>query len=163
MIKPPSAVVEFRNLHAQYLCDRMRPDEIAQYLALSGAREFDADEAARRFMTYGGVKFSLIGADGYPACCGGYYELVPGVWESWMLGSCDGWAKNWRSMTKGARWMMQTMFEHFGARRLQTHSLVERELASKWYEKALGMTREGVLLGFGANGEHVAVFARVRT
>lgn len=158
--RPPSNVVPCRNAHLQYLCERMRPDEIEQYVALTGAREYDAEVAARGFMNISGLKFTVLGADCLPVAAGGYEEVSPGVWNSWMVGSMDGWGTSWRSMTKAARWLMDGLFE-MGARRLQTQALASRVQAIDWYERSLGLVREGTLRKLGRNGEDVACFARV--
>lgn len=158
--RPPENLIRCRNAHLQYLSERMRPDEIEQYVALTGADKFDADVAAAAFMRTPGHKFTLLGPDGYPACAGGYEEVFPGVWQSWMVGSCEGWEHGWRSITKASRWLMDALFD-MGARRLQTNALASRTRAIEWYERGLGLVREGTMRGFGAHGEDVAIFARV--
>src|SRR5262249_33098205 len=120
--RPPSCVVPFRNVHALYLCERAREDEIEQYLAITGAKEWNSEVAAAGFIGMPGMRFTLLGADNMPACAGGYHEVSPGVWQSWMVGSCDGWEHSWRSITKASRWLMDGLFE-MGARRLQTNCL----------------------------------------
>lgn len=159
--KPPSNVVPCRNAHLQYLCERMRPDEIEQYLALTFAKAYDADVAAAGLIAITGLKFTVLGSDGLPVAAGGYSEVQPGVWESWMVGSMDGWATHWRSMTKAARWLMDGLFE-MGARRLQTHALASRTRAIDWYERSLGLVHEGTARQAGMNGQDVTCHARVR-
>lgn len=159
--KPPSNLVACRNAHLQYLCERMRPDEVEQYLALTQHKDFDPDLAARVMMNTPGMKFTLVGDDGLPACAGGYEEILPGIWQSWMVGSVEGWGKNWRSITKGSRWLMDGLFQ-MGARRLQTSALASRTQALEWYERSLGLEREGVMRAFGRNGEDVVLYSKVR-
>ena len=158
---PPSNLVACRNVHISYLCERMRPDEIEQYLALTGNKEFDSDVAARGFMTIPGLKFTILDDKGMPAAAGGFEPIGRGVYQSWMLGCMDGWENAWRSITKGARWMMDGLLEG-DARRLQTTALASRTKTIEWYEQSLGLVREGTLRQFGANGEDAAIFARVR-
>lgn len=158
--KPPANVVPCKNGHLLYLCERMRPDEIEQYVALSGATQYDPEVAARGFMNIGGLKFTVLGTDFLPVASGGYEEVRPGVWLSWMVGSMDGWSTHWRSMTKGARWLMSGLFE-MGARRLETRVLCSRTRAIEWYERSLGLVYEGTARKYGKNGEDVACFARV--
>jgi len=158
--KPPKNTVRFLNWHAQYLTERMRPDEIEQYIALTGAKEFDPEVAARGFMNIPGHKYTLIDDEGFPIVCGGYQEVQPGIWQSWMVGSMDGWGKYWRSITKASRWMMDGLME-LGARRLQTNALASRTQAIEWYKRSLKMSYEGTWRRFGSNGEDVACFARV--
>lgn len=159
--RPPSNVVPCRNVHLMYLCERMRPDEIEQYRALVDGREYDPETAARNFMLAGGHKFTVLGPDGFPAVAGGYEEVFPGVWQSWMAGTMAGWATSWRSITKASRWMMDGLFE-LGARRLQTNALASRAQTIEWYERSLGLVREGTWRAYGSKGEDVAIFARVK-
>lgn len=158
--KPPSNLVPCKLVHLLYLCERMRPDEIEQYLALTMGKEYHPDTAAIGFANTPGIKFTLLGPDGYPAASGGYEEVLPGVWQSWMVGSTEGWETSWRGLTKATRWLMDGLFE-LGARRLQTSALASRTRALEWYERGLLMQREGTLRNFGANGEDVAMYARV--
>lgn len=159
--KPPSNLIPCRNAHLQYLCERMRPDEIEQYIALTQHDTFNPDLVALTFMNMPGLKFTLIDDDCLPVCAGGYHEVLPGIWQSWMVGTMDGWEKHWRSITKGSRWLMDGLFQ-MGARRLQTTALASRAHALQWYERSLGMQREGVMRGYGRNGEDVVMYGRVR-
>ena len=161
--RPPSNVVECRHAHIVYLCGVMRPDEIEQYLALTGADKYDPDVAARGFINTQGMKFTVLMNDNTPAAAGGFEEVIPGVWQSWMVGSEAGWAEQWRSLTKATRWLMDGLFE-MGARRLQTTALASRAGAIDWYTRkkgGLGMSYEGTWRRFGRNGEDVACFARI--
>lgn len=159
--KPPQNLIACRNAHLQYLCDRMRPDEIEQYVALTHADSYDPEVAARGFMNTPGVKFTIVSRCGMPAAAGGYQEVMPGIWQSWMVGSVEGWAECWRSITKGSRWVMDGLFQ-MGARRLQTNALLSRTAAIEWYEQGLGLQREGVMRGMGRGGEDVVLYAAVR-
>lgn len=160
MIKPPSNIIPCRNVHIQYLCDRMRQDEREQYCILSCEDEYNADRAAAYFMTLPGHKFTALGNDGLPAAAGGYQEIYPGVWQSWMVGTEEGWKEQWRSITKGCRWLADFLFAH-GARRLQTNCLAHRSQAIAWYTNGLKMRPEGLKKRYGRNGEDLAEFARV--
>lgn len=157
--RPPSSVVPCRLVHLVYVCERMRADEIEQYAALCGP--FDPERAAIAFARAPGHKFTVLGPDGFPAACGGYEEVFPGVWQSWMAGTPAGWTTSWRAITKGSRWLADGLLE-LGARRLQTNALASRTEAIEWYERGLGLKREGTWRSYGANGEDVACFARVR-
>jgi hypothetical protein len=161
VIHPPSNVRECRNWHIQYVCDHMRADEVDQYRAVSGAVDYRPDDAAAVFIAMPGHKFTVIGADGLPAACGGYQEVMPGVWQSWMVGTEPGWKTNWRAITKACRWVMEGLFA-MDARRLQTNSLASRTQAIEWYERGLGLVREGTWREFGAQGQDFACFSRVR-
>lgn len=159
--RPPSNVIACRDRHLSYLCEHMRKDEIEQYLALTGAKEYDYETAARGFSNMGGMKFTVLGDDNLPAAAGGYEEVSPGVWQSWMVGTQAGWDAQWRSLTKATRWLMAGLFD-LGARRLQTNCLSSRTRAIDWYERSLGLQREGTWRQFGSDGQDVACFARVK-
>ncbi len=78
-----------------------------------------------------------------------------------MVGSADGWCRHWRSITRESRKVVKAMFATMGARRLQIQALASRTAAAEWYERGLGFRREGMLRGYGVNGEDVAMFARL--
>ena len=155
----PAGLIPFKNMHAVYLCERMRDDERAELLAFTGAKAYDAEVAARGFMSTPGLKFTLLGPDGYPDAAGGVEEVRAGVWQAWMVGSVLGWSRSWRSMTKACRWLADGLFEG-GARRLQVHALSSRTLAARWYASC-GLKHEGTMRGYGAGGEDVSIFARL--
>lgn len=137
-----------------------RPDEIAQYEALVG-KMWNVDEVANDHYSRGGVKFSLLDAAGEPVVCGGYDMVGPQVWQSWMIGSMEQWEKHWFAITRHTRHVMDDLLAS-GARRLQTSALASRAKACEWYTKGLRMEPEGIMRGYGVNGEDVATFARLR-
>jgi hypothetical protein len=157
--RPPKGLIACRNGHLVYLCDRMREDERLQYEALTGCA-YNPEVAATGFINLPGVKFTVIGPDGFPAASGGYHEVIPGVWQSWMVGTEEGWRTSWRLITKATRWLIEGLMAG-GARRLQTTALANRTCAIEWYTRALGLKYEGTHKKFGAHGEDVVAFARV--
>lgn len=158
--RPPSNVIECRDAHLYWLCERMRPDEIDQYVALTGAEGFDPMIAARGMCNSGGLRFTVLQRDGLPAAAGGYIEVEPGVWQSWMVGTPEGWAEQWRSITKAVRWLMAGLFES-GARRLETSALADRTEAREWYERGLGLQYEGTWRARAHDGRDVVCYSRV--
>ena len=56
---------------------------------------------------------------------------------------------------------MGRLFE-MGAHRLQIIALESRVGACHWYAKGLKMQREGVIRGYGRNGENAIMFGRLR-
>lgn len=138
----------------------MRDDEKRQFCALNGAAEYDADEAARYFITLPGEKFCLLDDDDAPVAAGGYIHKGGGVWQSWMVGTEEGWTFHWRAITKAVRKVMQAMFTD-GARRLETEAMADRVDAHRWYVKGLGMTQEGVHPARYADGSAAISFGRV--
>ncbi len=159
--RPPANMIECKNWHISYLCERLREDEREQFVALFVVDAFDAERVAAHLIGLTGPRFAVIGADGMPVAAGGFHSVQPGVWESWMVGSAEGWSTHWRSMTKASRWLMRALFES-GARRLQTHALSSRTLAGEWYVRCLDLKLEGVLRHYGRSGEDLSCFGRVR-
>ena len=145
--------------HILFACDRARQDEIAQYEALVGP--WEPSEVAARYFQRPGVKFVLLGADRLPAACGGWCPVIPGVWQSWMIGTDHGWQDYGRVLSRHCRRIMDRLLDS-GARRLELAVLASRADACRWYEKALHMRAEGVHVGYGMGGEDVVTYARVR-
>lgn len=158
--RPPSNVVAPRNWHYQVLAEKMRADEIAHWLAVSGADAYDADVAARGFMNTPGLAFAVLDERGMPAAAGGFQQSLPGVWDGWMAGTSDGWDLHWRAITKATRWLMGQLFAQ-GARRLAVDTIATRTAATAWYAQALGMRHEGTRRRAGAHGEDLVTYSRI--
>lgn len=157
---PPSNVVAPRNWHYQVLAERMRPDEVDHWLAMSGAGAYDAEVAARGFMTTLGLAFVVVDELGAPVAAGGFQQGLPGAWDGWMAGTPEGWATHWRTITKATRWLMGQLFAQ-GARRLAVDTIATRTDATCWYAQALGMRHEGTRRRAGAHGEDIVTYARI--
>ena len=161
----PSNIIPCRPAHLVYLAERMREDEKAQFIAMTGLPAFDPDAAVHWFMDAAnrsqGYAVTVLQDDNLPACAGGFHPVSPGVWQAWMVGTTDGWAQQWRAMTKASRWLMAALFEQ-GAHRLQTSATTSREKAIEWFERSLDMKPEGVWRHYGIQGEDVAHFSRLR-
>lgn len=145
-----------------WLAKRMRPDEIAQYLALTGQTEYDPDQCARALASISGVNFVLVDREGYPVCAGGFEEVRLKVWQTWMVGTTEGWAKHWRAITKHSRRLMDNLLASDRAHRVQTYALASRRAAHVWYERGLGQTFEGVHRGLFADGQDGVCYAKVK-
>lgn len=141
------------------ICRNARPDERHQYQALTGL-PWDAEAVAESIMSKTGMKWAFLD-DGVAFVLGGYDHVVNDVYQSWMVGTMDDWGTHWRSITKTSRKIMQAVLDS-GARRLQTCVLASREKTCEWYVRGLKMNLEGYMRGFGANGETMAMYARVR-
>jgi len=142
------------------LCGNARADEIMQYEALVGP--WSACDAAVGFYTRTGLKFAGVNGDGVAICAGGWDEIIPGVWQSWMVGTDEYWRAYWRSITKYSRRIMDELLYSGTARRLQTGALAARTAACEWYVRGLNMVPEGVCKNYGLGGEDMATFARVK-
>lgn len=144
-----------------YLARRMRPDEIEQDLAMTGATEYDPESAIIKMAAVPGPKFVIL-ADNVPVVAGGFWQVRPGVWEGWQLGTMDGWEKHWRSITKVTRRLNDRMLALPDVHRLQLIGLAGREKTFEWYERSLAYTREATLRGYCANGADAVMFSRTK-
>lgn len=144
-----------------YLARRMRPDEIEQDLAMTGMAEYDPSQAILKMASVYGPKF-LILADNVPVVAGGFWQVRPGVWEGWQLGTMDGWEKAWRTITKVTRQLNDRMLALPDVHRLQLYGLAGREKTFEWYERSLGYRREATLSRYCANGADAVLFARTK-
>lgn len=132
-------MVPMRQEHLEYLAANARPDEVAQWEYFQG-RAYAPSDVVAYVRLHQGPAFCVL-ADGVPVAAGGYFYVAPGRWSSWMIGTMEGWALHWRSITKAARWMMWAMFQT-GAQRLETLVQPSREKTCEWYIRALGLKRE---------------------
>lgn len=135
MRKAPSNLVHCDPWHIAYLAELARPDEIAQFQALGESGSL-ADYCNSRQ----GPKFTVL-ANGMPIAAGGYFLVDDRVWQSWQIGTLDGWKSHWRSITKASRWLIDAML-HVGARRLETYVLPTRKAACEWYVRSLHLVKE---------------------
>lgn len=142
-----------------YLCVRARPDEIEQFEAMTHA-PYDPDAAAVAFWSAGKWSLAVAHPDGEPAAAGGYEQVQPGVWQSWMVGTEKGWGEMWVDIHRATRFLTEALVDSGLVRRLQTNVVATRTEAIKWYER-LGLEYEGTMRGAGAGGEDIAWFGRV--
>jgi hypothetical protein len=143
-----------------YLAQRMRPDEQAQFLALSGLTTYDADTAARALALSTGPSWVLVGDDGLPVLAGGFEPERPGVWVGWQVGTLEGWAQHWRAITRMTRRINDDMLARDDCHRLQIIAVTGRDKACEWYERGLGYVREAVLRRYCADGQDAISYAR---
>lgn len=144
-----------------YLARNMRPDEIEQDLAVTGAAEYDPQQAILRMAMVAGPKV-LVLADNVPVVAGGFWQVRPGVWEGWQLGTMAGWSAHWRTITKVTRRLNDEWLARPDVHRLQLYGLAGREKTFEWYERSLGYRREATLSRYCANGADAVLFARVK-
>lgn len=145
-----------------YLCQRMRADEQDQFCALNNLAEYDANAAARQLVALPGMAFCLLADDGLPVAAGGFVQVRPGVWQSWMVGTEDGWEKHWRDLTKACKRVMRGLLDSGTCHRIETVALASRTKAGRWYMKSLGETFEGVQRGWFPDGRDAAWYAKVK-
>lgn len=156
----PASVITPSLTVLTYLCERARPDEIEQFKALTHSDEYDPEVAAVGFWRAGKWAMAVAHPNGEPAAAGGYEQVAPGVWQSWMVGTEKGWREMWVDIHRATRFLTETLVDSGLARRLQTNALAKRVEAQRWYQR-LGLTYEGTMRGYGMQGEDVAFFGRV--
>lgn len=160
MTMKPSNLVAARPWHLIHLAEHMRPDEQANFLAIVGGHTYKPDLAVKALIGTPGMAFAVIDDDGTPVVAGGYTSSRGHAWDAWMVGTMDGWESRWRNITKAVRWSMDEMFKA-GVQRIAVTTITSRTQAIEWYERALAMRCEGILRKAGANGEDLAIYARV--
>lgn len=149
-------------LDFDYLVKHMRADERDQHNALHGDEQFDAHLACFGMVNYPGPRFVLRKRDGWPLVMGGFTPTAPGVVQTWMIGSDAAWSTHWRSITKMTRTVMRNMLAHGDVHRIQTLAIASRPEACSWYERGLGMTREGISRAFTPRGDDVVHFSLIK-
>jgi hypothetical protein len=140
------------------VCVGMQPDEVEQYEAFSGEK-YDPESVAALFSLRDGPSWVIV-ADSKPVLVAGFDRIRNGVWQDWCISTPDAWGPHWHGVTRIVRRAMDAMLQD-GAHRLQCISLASRIHAHRWY-RPLGLVKEGVLHGYGANGEDAIMFARLR-
>lgn len=156
---PPLQLATPQVQHYAYVAARMRLDEQAQFAALTG-RPYDADLCARAAVQCDGPAWVYLDASGFPVLIGGFEPQRPGVFEGWHMAVEGEWDRYWRSFTKISARLMDDLFAS-GAHRIQTCALASRPQAHAWYEKALGMTCDGLQPGYFADGQDGLMFSKV--
>lgn len=150
-------------LDIAYVTSRMRKDEIEQFLAITGDTDYDPDDCARMVIrSMGEINFALLDSDGMAYCVGGYDEVRPKVWQTWMVGTHEGWETNWRTITKASRRTMDYLLESGRANRIQCYSLPTRTMAQEWYKRGLGMVLEGTVKNMFADGQDAVCYIKTR-
>lgn len=156
-----TTVIQPNLMDLMILCNKPRRDDVEQYIELTG-EEWDVDKVATDLYTRTGFKFVLLDNNAAPIVGMGMDPVIPGVWQTWMVGSYEAWAKHWKAITKDCRKIINTLIQEEGVRRIQTMALASRVDTCKWYEKALRMELESVAKGFGITGQDVACYVRLR-
>jgi hypothetical protein len=144
-----------------YVTRRMRPDEIAQYLALTGDAEFSPDGCARVLANVAGPQYVFVDAEGAALLVGGFIPQRPGVFRAWMAGTMEGWGHYGKTYTRIARRAIRGLLDA-GAHRIEIVSLASRHAAHEWYERGLGLRDEGLQAAWFADGQDARFHAVTR-
>lgn len=142
-----------------YLCERARPDEAAQYEALTGL-PWSPDVVAGDYLSRRGPQFVLLDWNNAPLVAAGLEFVIPGCWRAWMVGTSQAWDAHWRAITLNTNRVFRQVLRT--ERRIEIIALQSRAQACEWYERGLTMRREGTHPQFGVNGETAVTYARVR-
>ncbi len=147
-----------RLLELAFICSQLSESERDQFEAL-GFGDFDPEALASMLYAKPGPKL-LLKVDGVPVACGGYDSVSPGVMQSWMVGTEQGWARYGRAITRETRRFMRRLLSVEGIHRLQTMCLADRSEARRWYE-AIGLKHEATLRRFARDGRDCVLYARL--
>jgi hypothetical protein len=139
----------------------MREDERLQWLATVGRTHYSPTLCARTLVALEGPQFVLVGADSRPLVLGGFEPVRPGVDRGWMAATSSSWDRCWFALTREARRLMRHRFAE-GVHRIEAVALASRTRTAEWFERGLGMTREGVLRGYVADGQDAVIYSRTR-
>ncbi len=134
--------------HIRYLAENLVADDVRQFLSFSEGNTY-SPEAVVDFVDTRSPHFRYCIIDPVthlPAAAFGGYGTRPGVMQSWMLSSPEGWNHCWRAITKGTRWLMDQVLVR-GIDRIETFVLADREVTRRWYEKGLHMELDSIECG----------------
>ena len=142
------------------ICHDARPEEIEQYEAVTGL-VWECDDVVSALYNKVGVKFAFMDGN-VPFSVGGWDPVIDGVWQSWMIGTVDNWAKYWRSITKLSRRTVDFMFSDPDTRRLQITALSSRTKACEWFVRGMKFQYESTMKCFGVGGEDISIYVKFR-
>jgi hypothetical protein len=139
----------------------MRDDERLQWLATVGRAVYSPTLCARTLVAIPGPSFVLVGRDSRPLMLGGFEPMRPGVELGWMAAVTGSWERHWFALTREARRVMARRFAA-GVHRIEAVALASRTATAEWFERGLGMQREGVLRCYFADGQDAVIYSRTR-
>lgn len=139
-MRAPANMVKMKPEHVRYVSERMRPDEIEQFVLFCGHAEYRPAALVSWVNTQRGPAFTVMDKHGLPAACGGYSCIEAGLWRSWMFGTERGWTSCGLGLTRASRWLIDGLLG-IGAKRLETTVLASRTKAIEWYERSLKLSR----------------------
>lgn len=135
-------------------------DERRQWEANTGLT-WDTDLVVRGMSRTPGAQYAALDAAGNAYVVGGMEPVRSGVIECWMLATETAWRDRYVQITRFCRRLVNQMLDN-GIHRVQVYVLASRTDAMRWYETALGMTREGLHRGYFADGSDAISYAKVR-
>lgn len=133
-------------------------DEQRQYLATTGERDYDPQNAARALLTMPGLVHCAVAEDGQPLAIGGFQMLRLGVWQGWMVVRAEAWPTHGAALTRVARALQADQLSRADCHRIEVLSTRERTHAHQWYVDGLGMHLEGTRAHYFADGSDALVF-----
>lgn len=138
-------LVPFEPAHVVSLAPRLQPSQ-AGFPGLSPAYGQD--------LLAGGPCWSLLGAVGLPAACGGLFLQWEGRAIAWAFLAAD--APMLAATREAAR-----VLDGCGFRRVECWVEVDFEAGHRW-ARMLGFEREGLMRSFSPDGRDHILYARIR-
>lgn len=141
----------------------MREDEVEQYLSIVGKDKYVPEEFVKTMLQYmSEITFVLYDNDGVACCIGGLVETRQKVWQTWMMGTQEGWDNHWRSITKLSRRVIDDLLNSNMGHRVHCYSLHSRHKTHEWYRRGLGMDFESINHKFFADGQNAACHVKIK-
>lgn len=151
-------IVETKLWHYISLLDRLRAKDVAAIEA------FTAEGASEEWAinSYRGSTFSwtFLDTSGLPYAIWALYEVVPGVLNTWAVGTEEGGrrAREWFAFINKT---INSILEHTQNHRIECYVLEGFDGAERTIKK-LGFDREGVRFAAGKNRENAILYAKVK-
>jgi hypothetical protein len=145
------------------VAENMREDEIEQFLSVTGLKEYDPNEFVRVMLDcMGEIRFALYDDNDMAYCIGGLVEVRHKVWQTWMMGTEEGWRDHWKSITKLSKRVINDLINSDLCHRVQCYSLHNRHKTHEWYRRGLGLEFESVTHKFFADGQNAVCYIRIK-
>lgn len=136
-------------------------DEIEQIEAFSD-ETFSVESLAVQLFSAPGPKWTLrVEETGEPMVVAGLIPVGPNVWRTWFLANQRAWDEYGREVTVQTAKTLKKLLENVDQVRVETLCLATRKRAQEWY-KAIGLTYESTLHGYGVNGEAAVMYVKMK-
>lgn len=147
--------------HLDAILPDMRPDEIEQYLAVTGETDYCPVSAAYEMARIVGPRWSIVDNDGKPLVTGGVQWLREGVGRAWMAGTMQAWQQHGIGITRICRKNFERCIDGGHFDRIEILALPHREGARDWYVRGLRFEYEGLRKRYHHGHDFVA-YAKTR-
>jgi hypothetical protein len=141
-----------------FVAQRMRERDWKSLRCMIG--ELSADSFACDKFSRAGVCWAITNGSDLPVIVGGIADECEGIGTWWMVAT-DDIEKSSKSLIRLGRTAVRNGLARGGYRRIQAY-VMEDWPEAQAVAARIGLEREGVLRGIGANGENVVMMAAVR-